>query len=295
MGGVDPTVVAGAVLTAAVGLLRPRYAVPALVALLVGLFATVPSGAHPAAALLPACAFLIVALARALIRERGSRHKLRESFAGEAAAKSRAAVLAERTRIAGDIHDVIAHSLSGILIHLMAARALLEDERPDLPRMARMIDQAVDVARSAVHKGQAAVGALRGDTLGWADMRRMVEDFMVTSGMRYAINLPTEMPPLTPATSLAIYYTVQEALTNAARHSGGEAEVSVNITVDNSRVSVCIQDDGASEITSGLRTLGTGQGLRGLRERAADVGGYLVAGPTGTGFLVRLEVPLQNG
>jgi len=291
---VEQTIVAGAVCAAAAGLLRPRYAVSALMAILTVLFVTVPSG-EPAAALLPTCAFLIVALAYAVIRERAAKHNLRESFAAEAAARSRAAVLAERTRIAGDIHDVIAHSLGAMLIHLMAARALLEDERPDLSRMARMIDQAVNVARSAVHKGQTAVGALRGDPLGWADICRMVEDFMVTSGMRCGIDLPAEMPPLTPATSLAIYYTVQEALTNAARHSGGTAEVTVNITVDNGRVSVRIQDNGTAEFASDPRRLGTGQGLRGLRERAATVGGDLVAGPTGTGFVVRLEVPLQSG
>lgn len=113
--------------------------------------------------------------------------------------------------------------------------------------------------------------------------------------MRCTIDLPATMPPLTPATSLAIYYTVQEALTNAARHSGGAAEVAVNITVDEGRVSVRIQDNGTAEFASGPRRLGTGQGLRGLRERAAEVGGDLVAGPTGTGFVVRLEVPLQSG
>lgn len=289
----DLTVIAGAVLAAAAGLLRPRYAVPVLMALLAGLLATAPSG-EPAASLLPTCAFLIVALAHAVIRERRARRELRESFAAEAAANSRAAVLAERTRIAGDIHDVIGHSLSGMLIHLMAARALLADERPDLPRMARMIDQAVDIARSAVHKGQTAVGALRGDALGWDDIRGMVEDFAMTSGMRCAIDLPAEMPSLTPATGLAAYYTVQEALTNAARHSGGTAEVSVSISADQDRVSVRILNDGSAEFTGGSGMLGSGQGLRGMRERATEVGGDLVAGPTDTGFVVCLEVPLHS-
>lgn len=292
--GVAPTIAVGAVLAATAGLLAPRYAVPVLVTLLAGLFVLVPSG-EPAAALLPTCAFLIVALACAVVRERGARRKLRESFAAETAAEARAAVLAERARIAGDIHDVIAHSLSGMLIHLMAARALLEDERPDLPRMARMIDQAVSSARSAVHRGQAAVGTLRGAALDWDDLRRVVEDFMVTSGMRCTIDLPAELPPVPPATSLVIYYTVQEALTNAARHSAGGAEVAVDVTVDNGRVGVRIQDNGAATATNGARSPGTGQGLRGLRERAAGVGGDLVAGPTSTGFVVRLDVPVQGG
>ncbi len=289
----DPRLVAGAVLAAAVGLLPPRYAGPLLVALVIGLFTTVTSR-EPSVVLLPACAFLIVALARAVIRERRARHKLRDSFAAEMAAEARAAVLAERTRIAGDIHDVIAHSLSGILIHLMAARALLSDEPPDLPRMAGMIDQAVDVARLAVHKGQTVVGALRGDALGWADIRSMVEDFAITTGMPCSIDLPADLPALTPATGLTVYHTVQEALTNTARHSAGTAEVTVTMTVDDGRVGVRIQDHDAAQTLGSPTGVGSGQGLRGLRERAADVGGDLVAGPTGTGFVVRLEVPVRR-
>ncbi len=289
----DPVVAAGAVVAATTGLLRPRYAVPLLITLLVGLYVLVPSS-QPAATLLPTCAFLIVALACAVIRERGAKRELRESFAAKTAARSQAAVFAERTRIASDIHDVIGHSLSGMLIHLMAARALLEDDRPDLARIAGMIDQAVDTARSATHKGQAAVGALRGDPLNWADIRRMVEDFATTTGMRCTLELPEEIPPLTTTASLTVYHTVQEALTNAARHSGGAAEVRVNVTLDNDRVNVCIVDNGTAEFAGVQSELGTGQGLRGLRERAADIGGDLVAGPTSTGFAVQLEVPLQS-
>lgn len=288
----DP-VAAGAVIAAVAGLLPPRYAVPLLMTLLVGLFALVPSS-EPAAALLPTCAFLIVALAYAVIRERAAKRELRESFAAETAAESRAAVFAERTRIAGDIHDVIGHSLSGMLIHLMAARALLEDGRPDLTRIAEMIDQAVNIARSATHKGQDVVGALRGDPLDWADIRRMVEDFATTTGMRCPLNLSAEIPPLTATASLAVYHTVQEALTNAARHSRGAAEVSVTITIDNDRVNVRIVDNGAAEFASSQPELGTGQGLRGLRKRAAGIGGDLVAGPTSAGFAVQLDVPLSN-
>jgi signal transduction histidine kinase len=279
---------AGIVLAGAAGLLPPRFGAAAVPILGGILGATL--GFAPNVVLAPGCAYLFVALTRALVLERATRKRMAASFAATRAAETREAVLSERTRIAGDIHDVVAHTVSALLVQLTAVRSLLDDHPVDVPRIRLMIDRSVEVARASMHESQTVVGALRGAAPGWPQIRQLVEDFAATASLSYEVSLPDPPPALHPDAALAMYRTVQEALTNIVRHSQARL-VRVESRLDDADVVTTVEDiagpgrEPAPTLPSG------GQGLAILRDRVAAAGGHLVAGPTPTGFRVRLSLP----
>ncbi|MFF9815197.1 sensor histidine kinase [Streptomyces sp. NPDC014006] len=278
----------GCLAAAAAGLLSPRFGAPLAVAVGLGL---VGAGFFPAVVLSPLCAYLVVALSLAVVRERATRRRLEASSAAARAAQTREAVLGERTRIAGDIHDVVAHSASALLVQLMAARSLLEDDPVDVPRLRAMLDRGVEVARASMHETQTVLSALRGGAPDWAQVRQLANDFAMTSGLSCEIVLPDPPPALEQDVALALYRTVQEALTNTVRHSAAE-RVRLEVTVQDGRVLATVEDIEGKRRQPHPKLPSGGQGLTGLRERVTAAGGTLVAGPTATGFLVRLTLPV---
>lgn len=202
------------------------------------------------------------------------------------ASESRAQVLAERARVAREIHDVLAHSLSGVNMQLNLADALLEDGRSEDGR------QAVKTAQTMVADGlveaRRAVYALREES---RDLVSVIAALVTGEGE----TMSTRGEPWEPAPEVAAHLTriVGEALTNARRHAAGAAiAVDVEFTPDRLRVSV-VNDRGThTERFTG----GSGMGLIGMRERAAEIGGKLTTGP-GTasdpdgGWTVTIEVP----
>jgi signal transduction histidine kinase len=208
--------------------------------------------------------------------------------------QTRAAAIAERSRIAGELHDVLAHSLSGAAIQLQGARKLAEREEAT-PQMCTAIDRAGQLVREGLANAREAVGALRGDDLlGIAQLPSLVESFRVDMDMEVGLSIEGTPRTLPADTSLALYRGVQEALTNVARYAPGAA-VSVVLRYESDHTTVSIEDRAtpASASRSGgeLAGVGGGRGLAGMRERIERAGGSMQAGPTASGWRVELDVP----
>jgi signal transduction histidine kinase len=204
-------------------------------------------------------------------------------------------VLEERTRIAGEVHDVIAHHMTAVLVQLRAARSLLADS-PDVARAAAMLDAAAAVTQDAVREAQGVVGTLRGRGPGWPELRSLVDDFAAVSGLACGLEVPASEAALDPRAGLIVYRTVQEALTNVLRHSAAESvQVTVEVSTDRVLATVTDRSAGARQLANGraVPQLGAGLGLRGLRDRAEAAGGTLRAAPVPDGFMVTLTLPRE--
>ncbi|GAB2864226.1 sensor histidine kinase [Lentzea nigeriaca] len=195
------------------------------------------------------------------------------------ASEARAAALEERGRIAREIHDVVGHSLSGIAVQLDMADALhsagKESEANEAVRRARAL------AVTGLKETRRAVHALRVDTLPLPEsIAQLAESHGAT------LRVAGEAGPVTVEIAQAIIRTAQEALTNAHKHAPG-ADVSLLLEYSEELVSLTVTDGG----TAGEQHTGGGMGLAGMRERAALLGGTLIAGPDGPGWTVRMELP----
>jgi signal transduction histidine kinase len=197
---------------------------------------------------------------------------------------ARAAALVERGRIAREIHDVLAHSLSGIALQLDMASALhgkgRDNEADSAVRRARAL--AVD----SITETRRAIHALREDTLPLGETLRL---------MATGESVPFEMlgtpGTVSVTTAQAVVRTAQEALTNAAKHAPGAART-MTLAFTDDTVSLTVVN-GPSESPHPVDAVDSnGMGLVGMRERTALLGGTLRAGPTDSaGWTVELEVP----
>ncbi|MFI0479918.1 sensor histidine kinase [Actinomadura sp. 9N215] len=209
----------------------------------------------------------------------------------------RAAVTAERARMARELHDVIANHLSAVALHSSAVLKV-----PSLDRDG--VERAMEVIRENSVQGLAEmrrmIGLLRdgdGDGAGedpaarprLAELGRLVRH-SARSDLSARLEVAGEPPELPAAVELAAYRIVQEALTNALKHAGpGSADVRVEYT----RRSVVI--DVLSPLgADGARLPGTGSGLVGMRERAVMLAGEFDAGPDGGRWRVHAELPLDQ-
>jgi len=201
-----------------------------------------------------------------------------------------AAALAERGRIAGELHDVLAHSLSGAALQLEGARKLAEREQASAPVRAA-IDRAGELVRDGLANARQAVGALRGEELpGVGQLESLVAAFENDTNGDVRLAIEGSPRPLAADASLALYRGAQEALTNISRYAPG-AGTSVVLRYESGRTVLTVENVLAARAAEGLAGVGGGKGLAGLRERAGRVGGTLEAGPTGTGWRVQMEIP----
>ncbi|HUZ70689.1 MAG TPA: histidine kinase [Candidatus Saccharimonadales bacterium] len=208
--------------------------------------------------------------------------------------QTRAAAVAERGRIAGELHDVLAHSLSGAAIQLQAARKLADREHAT-PSLHAAIDRAGALVKEGLANARQAVGALRGDELpGVSELDALVQRFR--DDMQANVNLSIEGNARTlPADAgLALYRGAQEALTNVARYAHG-AVVDIALRYEPDHTTLRVEDRSrlatGPQSGEGLQGVGGGRGLAGLRERVERVGGSVHAGPTDDGWLVEVVVP----
>ncbi|MFF2009929.1 sensor histidine kinase [Streptomyces sp. NPDC058195] len=213
---------------------------------------------------------------RLLAQERAAR----EAEAGRAA-------LDERARIAREIHDVLAHSLSAQLVHLEAARLLIERE-PAGEFRDQVLDRVVAaraMAREGLAETRQALSALRGEV-------SPVEDFLrqLVAVEPARVSVEGERRTLTAGTSQTVRRVAQEAMTNVRKHAPG-AEVRIQLEYLPGEVALEIRDSGGKRPESELSVSGSGYGLLGMRERAELMGGTLEAGPGEEGFVVCLRVP----
>ncbi|MGW4436270.1 sensor histidine kinase [Streptomyces sp. NPDC004596] len=200
------------------------------------------------------------------------------------AAEAESAALAERARIAREIHDVLAHSLSAQLVHLEAARLLIE-RGADRDQILERVVAARGMARDGLAETRQALSALRGELT-------PLEEFLtglVSTADGADVTVTGERRPLPAEASQAVRRVAQEALTNVRKHAQG-AKVRLRLDYGEHEVTLGVRDSGGrpGELTGS----GGGYGLRGMRERAELLGGSLDAGPDEEGFVVTLKVPV---
>ncbi|MFF7231859.1 signal transduction histidine kinase [Streptomyces sp. 2333.5] len=203
-------------------------------------------------------------------------------------AESESAALTERGRIAREIHDVLAHSLSAQLVHLEAARLLIQrstDLEADRAQLLERVTACRGMAREGLDGTREALSALRGEMI-------PVEDFLrrltATEGARLDVAGAARAVPA--EAGLAVRRVAQEALTNVRKHAPG-ARVSVRLEYAADGIGLEVRDSGGRGTPGELAESGSGYGLLGMRERAELLGGTLESGPDEEGFVVRLRVP----
>ncbi|GGP41443.1 two-component sensor histidine kinase [Streptomyces abikoensis] len=202
-------------------------------------------------------------------------------------AEAESAALAERARIAREIHDVLAHSLSAQLVHLEAARLLIESDA-DRQRVLERVSAARGMARQGLAETRQALSALRGEL---TPVEEFLREVAAAEGAR--LEMAGEPRGLPAEAGLAVRRVAQEALTNVRKHAPG-ARVEMRFTYLEREVELWVKDSGARGTVEGLAASGAGYGLLGMRERAELLGGTLEAGPAGSdqeGFVVCLRVP----
>jgi len=202
--------------------------------------------------------------------------------------QARAAAIAERGRIASELHDVLAHSLSGAAIQLQGARKLAEREHAQ-PPLSDAIDRASALVKAGLANARQAVGTLRGDALPTlAQLPALIDSYKADMNLDVTLRIEGQARTLSADPSLALYRAAQEALTNVARYAPSACTtVTVRYEPAGTRLSV---ENGASA-TEPREGMGGGRGLQGLRERIEQAGGTMSAGATPEGWRVEIEVP----
>ena len=202
--------------------------------------------------------------------------------------QARAAAAEERAAIARDLHDVLAHSLSGLSIQLEMVRKLTSNvEMGDDVRAA--IDGAAALAKQGLIGARDAVGALRHtDQLGLEDIPDLVAHFSRDLSLDVTFAVEGNERSVTSEIGLALYRVAGEALTNVTRHAQG-ATTRVELVFEPSSVRVRVIN-GAGEPSQNAGE-GGGWGLAGVRERITRLDGHISAGPSGAGWSVVASVP----
>lgn len=211
-------------------------------------------------------------------------------------ADTRAARAEERTRIARELHDVVAHHVSVMTVQAAAARRVLTAD----PGQAREALSAIEsTGRVAMREMRELVGVLRAPAeraprRGTAALPTLVEQ-MCEAGLPTELVVEGDAEPLPAGVDLAAYRLVQEGLTNSLRHAGAAAHAVVTVRHRPDELGVEVLDDGRGQPARPEETPGerNGHGLVGIRERVAIYGGILKVGPRpGGGFEIRARFPL---
>jgi len=213
--------------------------------------------------------------------------------------EARRATLAERLRIARELHDIVAHHVSVVVIQAQGAQRVA-DRDPDRARQA-MAD-VERTARTALEEMRRMLGLLRSpddaEDTGSLDVAHGVADIaaladrMTGSGVAVTVRTTGEPFGVPEDVGLALYRIAQEALTNVLKHAGpAHAEVHLHYS---EQLEITIADDGrgAAAVLTGAAPPGAGRGITGMRERVAMLGGRITAGPQpGGGFRVHAVIP----
>jgi signal transduction histidine kinase len=272
--------------------LAPKYAF--MSGLLVLAAANIAYDATGKASLQTAAGQDIGAASGAQVRAEDLLARLRTSQAAQA----EAAALTERARLAREIHDILAHALSGLVLALDTMELLGRQAGADPEVMARIMDQvarAQRIARDGLADTRRAIAALRGDELpGPALLDRLVAGTAAATGIKAVLSVTGKQRPLPPEIGLALYRTAQETLTNSAKYAGRDGRAELRLIYSADGVALTVEDARSRDAApppAGL-TFG-GYGLTGIRERAELLGGTLTAGPTESGFKVQLRLPTR--
>jgi signal transduction histidine kinase len=219
--------------------------------------------------------------------------RLAEARAQQLELERREVIAAERSRIARELHDVIAHAVSVMTVQAGAAEEML---KLDPARAVEPVRAVQETGRRALVEMKRLVGVLREDDEeiglapqpGLADIERLVEQVR-GAGLRVELHIEGERRPVPIGVDLSAYRVVQEALTNALKHARNASAV-VTIRYGESDLAVEVTDDGRPGVDSA-----GGHGLIGMRERVGIFGGTFSAGPSESGgFAVRALLPLES-
>ncbi|MCG7594552.1 sensor histidine kinase [Mycobacterium sp. PSTR-4-N] len=219
-----------------------------------------------------------------LIEQRRAQAKLAEHAAAD-----------ERRRIAREVHDVIAHSLSVTLLHVTGARRDLQVDR-DVDEAVAALEQAERLGRQAMADIRHTVGLLADATgtavpnPGIGDLAALVEDF-VRAGLSVSLRITGDIDRISAGEGLALYRIAQESLANVAKHAP-EAATSVALDVGNVARLVIVNRVPVPVAGAGAQL--EGRGMRGMRQRIELLGGTLDAGPDGDGWSVRAVIPVDG-
>jgi signal transduction histidine kinase len=235
-------------------------------------------------------AFFVLALFARRYREANDRaQQLIVELNESRAAQADAAALGERQRLAREMHDVLAHSLSGLVLNLEGARLMAERADTD-PQLTHAIGRAQRLAKTGLEEARRAIGMLRGDTLpGPERLAELATEFEGDTGIACTFAVDGQERDLHSDSRLTVYRVAQEALTNIRKHANPE-RVELRLAFDTSGTELTVADhrsDGERPPSGD----GTGYGLTGMRERAELLGGTLTAAPTPDGFRVALWIP----
>src|SRR3954447_21340732 len=241
--------------------------------------------------------FLVMRLVRRLLERGREAEALVEELRESRAAHAESVALAERSRVAREMHDVLAHSLSALALQLEGARLLAGDRDAD-PDVVAALERAHHLAAGGLAEARQAIAALRGDELpGPERLAALADAFSEHSDARCELRVTGAPRELSSEARLAIYRTAQEALTNVRRHSAADrVEIALCYADDGTSLVVRDYGPGAPVVLGGGADAGGGgvaggYGLTGMRERAELLGGRLSAEPTADGFRVELWLP----
>ncbi|MFK8911937.1 sensor histidine kinase [Streptomyces sp. YS-3] len=221
----------------------------------------------------------------------------------EREAQAKVAVAAERARIARELHDVVAHNVSVMVVQADGA-AYVMDSAPDQAKIA--LETISMTGRQALAEMRRLLGVLRtgehreaGEYVPQPDVEQIEElvEQVRTAGLTVDFKIEGTPRPLPSGVELTAYRIVQEALTNTRKHGGPEAGASVRLVYFDDGLGLLVEDDGRGavhEVYEDGGADGQGHGLIGMRERVGMVGGTLDAGPRpGGGFRISALLPLK--
>ena len=253
-------------------------------------------------------------------RQRDQRERVQEQFATlqernrllavERDQQAEVVAAAERARIARELHDIVAHSLSVIVVQANGAAAAVTAAPDSAAELApRVLDTIADTSRDALTEMRRRVAVLRAGGAGEgafdatatdvdfapapgvADLPGLVEQ-VSSAAVPVTFEQLGQQRQLPPTVDLTVYRVVQESLTNVIKHAGPAARAHVSLDVRPTQLQIDVVDDGRGSAAPGDRS---GHGLVGMRERILLQGGTLTAGPRqGGGFAVHVTIPLLS-
>lgn len=238
-------------------------------------------------------------LRNARLETRRAREERLERLAVEREQELRLAAQTERARIAREMHDIVAHSLTVMIAQADGGRYAATD---DPPAATRALETIAETGRAALADMRRLLGVLRDDDAASGDEDSLAPqpasgdlDALVehvrSSGLRVSLVRMGTPRALPPGLGLTAYRICQEALTNVMKHAGPDPTVTVLVQWSDTALGLEISDDGRG--ASADPEDGGGHGLLGMRERAMMLGGTLTVGPRpGGGFRVRAQIPL---
>ncbi len=235
-------------------------------------------------------AITVETLATAQKREQAALAQANQKLGEQAAVIEELAISQERNRLARELHDTLAHSLSATAVQLQAVQTLLKVEPEAAGIELRLAQQQI---KDGLHESRRAIKALRAsplEELGLTDaLHQRTTQLAERSGLIIHCQIDTTLPPLPLLTEQTIYRTADEALMNIERHAQAN-EITVSLQKHQKIVRLIIRDDGTGFAVEGV--LGNGRyGLVGMKERAALIGAHLqLESVIGQGTTVRLDV-----